>query len=104
MYRNNEKVNIINNDRKLSEISEIVSNLDCVENVESFIKELFTPSEIEDIFQRWNILKMLSKNESQRAISKTLSVSLCKVTRGAKILKDEKSIIRQILFNERWQK
>lgn len=104
MNRNTQNVNINDSDGKLSEISEIVSNLDCVENVESFIKELFTPSEIEDIVQRWNILKMLNKNESQRSISKTLSVSLCKVTRGAKILKDKKSIIRQILFDERWRK
>ena len=96
-------MNNINKDKKLLEIYEIISKLNQVESVESFINELFTPSEIEDIVQRWNILKMLSEKNSQRNISSTLSVSLCKVTRGAKILKNEKSIIRQILFDETWR-
>ena len=86
-----------------SEICEIISNLNSSQDVELLLNELLTPSELGDITQRWNILKRLNAKESQRNISKTLAVSLCKITRGAKILKNENSILRQILFDERWQ-
>lgn len=93
-----------NNNQNYNEICEVLSKLDCVEDVNSFVGELFTESEIQDIVQRWNILKMLNGKKSQRAISNALSVSLCKTTRGAKILKDDKSLIKQILANESWRK
>jgi len=85
-------------------ICEAISKLRTPKDVQEFFGEIFTESEINDVAQRWNILKMLSKNDSQRTISKALSVSLCKVTRGAKILKNEQSLTRKILFDESWQK
>lgn len=90
--------------QNLSEICEIISKLNNAEKVKVLLNELLTESELGDVIQRWNILKMLNKKESQRNISKALSVSLCKVTRGSKILKNEKSIIGQILIDECWQK
>lgn len=91
------------NNMNISEICEIISKLNTKQEVGLFLSELLTQSELEDIAQRWNILKKLSAQESQRNISKTLAVSLCKITRGAKILKNEKSILRQILFDESWR-
>jgi TrpR family trp operon transcriptional repressor len=91
-------------DENITQICEIISKLNKSEEVKEFFSELFTESEIKDVVQRWNILKMLGKNESQRNISKALAVSLCKVTRGAKILKNDKSITRKILFDESWRK
>lgn len=99
MNKNNE---IVNN-QNLSELSEIISKLNTSEEVETLLNELLTQSELSDVMQRWNILKMLNNKESQRNISKMLAVSLCKITRGAKILKNEKSLIRQILFDESWR-
>ena len=89
--------------QELSEIYDIITKLNTVEDSQNFLNELLTESELNDIVQRWNILKMLSKNDSQRNISKALSVSLCKITRGAKILKNKNSLIRQILFDESWR-
>jgi len=86
-----------------SEICKIISKLNTAEDVNDLFKGLLTQSELDDIAQRWNIIKMLDKKESQRSIAKKLSVSLCKITRGAKILKNEKSILRQILFDESWR-
>ena len=88
----------------MDEIGEILANLSNKDDVKTFINELLTECEIEDISQRWNILKLLSANETQRSISSAISVSLCKVTRGAKIIKNEKSLIRKILFDESWRK
>lgn len=96
------------NNENIKEICQIISELNNKEEVEQFLNELLTQSELSDIEQRWNILKKLTDNESQRKISKNLSVSLCKITRGSKILKDEKSMIKKILskgvlLEERWR-
>lgn len=88
------------NNENIKEICKIISELKNKEEVEQFLNELLTQSELSDIEQRWNILKGLNNRESQRKISKNLSVSLCKITRGSKILKDEKSMIRQILIKD----
>lgn len=87
----------------MSEIYEIILKLDTQKDVKIFLKELLTESELSDIIQRWNILKMLNEKKSQRKIAKELTVSLCKVTRGAKILKNENSLIKQILVDKKSQ-
>jgi TrpR family trp operon transcriptional repressor len=46
-------------------------------------------------------MKKLKEGESQRNIAKELHVSLCKITRGAKILKQPDGIINKILSNEK---
>lgn len=89
--------------KNISQISKIISEMEDSKDVEKFLVELLTQSELEDVEQRWNILKMLKDEKSQRNIAKALSVSLCKITRGAKILKNSKSIIRKILFDESWR-
>lgn len=95
-------VNLMNNksNNEFLEICEIISKLDNRKDVEILLNELLTQSELDDVIQRWNILKMLKNNETQRNISKALSVSLCKVTRGSKIYKNEKSLSRKILLDE----
>jgi len=88
----------------LHEISSAISKLKNAEQVESFLTDLLTQSELQDVVKRWKILKLLKENKSQRNIAQELSVSLCKITRGAKILKNNKSIIRQTLFDESWRR
>ena len=60
------------------------------------MNELLTKSELSDLTLRWNLLCMLSEGLSQREIAAKLGVSLCKITRGAKILKDEKGAVKKI--------
>ena len=88
------------NSKNPSELYEIISKLSSTAAVKMFLNELLTQSELDDIEQRWSILKLLNSKEPQRNISKKLAVSLCKITRGAKILKNENSIIRQILIKK----
>jgi len=87
----------------LSEICSVVSELETAVQIEAFLSELLTQSELEDITKRWKILKMLRDKKPQRYIAQELSVSLCKVTRGAKILKNNHSTIRELLFDESWR-
>lgn len=65
--------------------------------VEELFNELFTKSEIDVLTKRWRILNMLKDGLTQREISKDLNVSLCKVTRGSKILKNKNAIVTKYL-------
>ena len=59
--------------------------------------EILTDSEISDLSKRWRILKMLGENFTQREIANKLNVGLCKVTRGAKILKNSNAITLKLI-------
>lgn len=84
----------------LKEISKLVKSIYTEAEIEAFFKELLTESEIETLSKRWRILEMLNQGFTQREIAKELQVSLCKVTRGAKIMKDKKSILAKYLKTE----
>ena len=59
-------------------------------------------SKIAVLSKRWCILKMLaSENYTQREVAKKLHVSLCKITRGAKILNTSNSITKKIINGEK---
>ena len=84
--------------QNIQKISKLVKNLHTEVEIESFFKELLTESEIETLSKRWRILDLLAQGSTQRDIAKELKVSLCKVTRGAKILKDKDSILANYLI------
>ena len=61
--------------------------------MKQLMTEIFTSAECDDLTLRWKLLRFLSEGKTQREIAKELHISLCKITRGAKILKDEKSLL-----------
>ncbi len=65
-----------------------------------FFREIFTEAERKDLTLRWKLMKMLKKGLTQRKIASELGISLCKITRGAKIVHNPKSITNQILNRE----
>ena len=65
------------------------------------LQELLTQSEINVLSKRWCILNMLNQGVTQREIAQKLNVSLCKVTRGAKILKNKNAIVTQFLEKDK---
>ena len=81
----------------IKDLIDSVVKIDSEVEMESFFKELLTESEIETLSKRWRILRMLNEGTTQRDIAKELQVSLCKVTRGAKILKNEKSVLAKMI-------
>ena len=85
----------------IKEISQIIKNIESESNIVDFFKELLTKSELETLSKRWRILNMLNDGVTQREIAKELQVSLCKVTRGAKILKNKKSVLAKHLIKEK---
>ena len=84
----------------LTEICNSVNQLSSVDEIKSFFKEILSEKELEDVQLRWELMKKLKDGEPQRNIAKELHVSLCKITRGAKILKQPEGIINKILSAE----
>ena len=63
----------------------------------TLLDEILTPCEASDLAKRWRLLELLRSGESQRSICLKLQVSLCKVTRGSRILKQKDSMVAKLL-------
>lgn len=85
----------------LESIAKILGSMKSQEEILRFLHEILTESELETLSKRWCILNMLFEGETQRDIAQKLNVSLCKVTRGSKILKDKNSVVTKYLIKEK---
>ena len=81
----------------LEELIEIFANTTDKRTMRKLFEELFSSNEITDIAKRWYIMKELYQGKPQRRIAKEMEVSLCKITRGSKILKDSESVFKSLL-------
>ncbi len=60
-------------------------------------QEIFTPKEIDTLTLRWQLLKDLYEGKTQRKIATDRKISLCKITRGSKLLKKKGSYLKKVL-------
>ena len=81
------------------EIIRVITEIDDVNLMQQFFTELFTQTELHDIAMRWELIKRLFRGDSQRKISSELGISLCKITRGSRLIKDHQSATNKILSN-----
>ena len=81
----------------LSEIIDIFSRTTDKREMRSLFEDVFTDADRTDIAKRWYIFKELYKGTPQRKIAKDMEVSLCKITRGSKTLKNDQSVIKRVL-------
>ncbi len=91
----------MNSNNDVLKVCELVSQLDSKDDVCKFLYEMLSESEISLLTKRWRILDMLAQGKTQRDIAKELNVSLCKVTRGAKILKDSNAVVTKYFIKEK---
>ena len=88
----------------VKELANILCKLEDIAELELFLHGLLTPSEIEEIINRWHLLRALEEGETHRQISSKLGVSLGKIARGSRLIKygDENfvEIIRKIKGKE----
>jgi len=89
---------------RINEIASVILATKDAESVEIFLRGLLTPKELSDISSRWEIFKMLSKGVTQRKISEHLGVSLCKITRGSRELKNKESVLTKMVARFEKQK
>ena len=65
--------------------------------IRRFLESILTPREREEIAGRWELVKLLSRGESQRHVARRLGMSLCKITRGSRELKKKDSAFKAML-------
>ena len=93
MHRNNRRIRSVD-DREL--IRAFVK-IEDEKTMRKFLGEILTRSEITDLTLRWKLMKMLKAGIPQRKIASELGISLCKITRGAKVLKDPGAVANQYI-------
>ena len=81
------------------ELISAVAGISDFNEMARFLEEILTPSEQENLSLRWQLMKMLNNGVSQRKIADELGISLCKITRGAKIINDSTSVTYKLLKN-----
>jgi len=90
-----------NKTNKISAFAHFLNMLKSDNEIVDFMTEILTEAELETLSKRWQILNLLKEGNTQRDIAEKLKVSLCKVTRGAKILKNKNSVITKYLIKEK---
>ena len=66
-------------------------------DMERLFDDLLTRAELRDLILRWRLLKMLDAGVPQREIAETLGISLCKITRGSRVLKQPEAVVTTLL-------
>jgi TrpR family trp operon transcriptional repressor len=79
------------------ELLKIISSINDLDELNRFFNDIFTPAELDDISLRWKLLKDLHKGMTQRKIAEKYGISLCKITRGSRVLKDNTSVVLKVL-------
>jgi len=79
------------------ELMNLLVNIKSVKLMREFVEDILTPAEFEEVLTRWQIIKQLSKGVPQREIAKKLGVSIAKITRGSRELRDKKGGFNKIL-------
>jgi TrpR family transcriptional regulator, trp operon repressor len=79
------------------ELLKIISQINDLDELNRFFNDIFTPAELDDISLRWKLLKDLHKGMTQRKIAEKYGISLCKITRGSKVLKNKNSVVLKVL-------
>jgi TrpR family trp operon transcriptional repressor len=65
--------------------------------MERFLGEILTEAERHDLASRWKLMEMIEEGMSQREIAARLGISLCKITRGSRVLKKRRSVCRTLI-------
>ena len=81
----------------LKEICHLISKNSDEAFLYNFFDCLFTNNEMTDFAKRWQLVKELDSGVTQREIARKYNMSLCKITRGSKMLKNPDSAFRILL-------
>ena len=65
--------------------------------MKALFDDMFTESEKKDFVTRWLLMDDIYKGKPQREIAAKRGLSLCKITRGSKMLKKEDGFMRHLL-------
>lgn len=90
----------IEDKESMATLAGLLASISDQKEMESFLQVLLTPAELHEVPQRLRIMRRLLEKVPQRTIAQEIKGSLCKVTRGSKMLKNhpELSQILQDFF------
>ena len=83
--------------KNVKEIARLLSEKSNEKLINEFLESILTPSELDAISSRWELVKLLDQGVSQRKIARELHLSLCKITRGSKELKKDGSPLKKMI-------
>ena len=69
-----------------AQLAELFTATRSAGELQELLTDLLTPAERKDLWERWCIVDMLLRGNSQREIRDKLKVSISKVTRGSREL------------------
>lgn len=81
----------------IQEVADLFAAVSDRHAMRRMLDEILTPAELRDLALRWRLVQRLQAGASQRKIAAELGISLCKITRGSRILKQPQGVIRGIL-------
>jgi TrpR family trp operon transcriptional repressor len=84
-------------EENLSELASALAETRDALLIKDFLRRLLTPAEAADIAARWALVKALEQKIPQREIARTLGLSLCKITRGSKEMKNPSQAFQKML-------
>lgn len=85
------------NPKHRQELAKLLAKVKNPKLMDEFLEAILTPDEFDDIVIRWQIIKQLAKGVPQRKIAKTLGVSIAKITRGSRELRNAKGGFWKVL-------
>jgi TrpR family trp operon transcriptional repressor len=81
----------------MNELADALVSIEDREKMKRILEELLTPAELKNLELRWELMKNLAEGIPQREIARRHGISLCKITRGSKILKDPDSVTAEFI-------
>jgi TrpR family trp operon transcriptional repressor len=69
-----------------TELYELFTRIKTPKEAKMFLGDILTQHELEQVAERWQLVKRLSKGMPQRKVKDELGISIEKVTRGSKQL------------------
>lgn len=82
---------------RIAELAGVLCAIDDQPTMLKFLAEIHTPGELRDLSLRWRLMKMLKAGRAQREIARKLKISLCKITRGSRILRNRASATNKFI-------
>lgn len=80
-----------------NDLIRIFTEVKSEEDMKALFEDMFTDAEIKDFTIRWKLMNDLYNHVPQRAIASELKISLCRITRGSRMLKKKDGYVRRKL-------
>jgi len=79
------------------ELCEALARSDDPGLIADFLSCLLTPTELAEVSSRWALVREIDAGTTQREIARKMGLSLCKITRGSRELKKDKSPFKRMI-------